>query len=74
MIRIIFRSVLVIESLLSMVYSLSAGNLIPRRRTNDYSLMLQWFSPREMRCRQYQPIMTSRDMQSHIRDKSIIND
>jgi hypothetical protein len=27
-------------------YSLLAGNLIPRRRTNGYSLMLQWFSPR----------------------------
>jgi hypothetical protein len=28
----------------------------------------------EMRCRQRRTIMTSRDMQSHIRDKSISND
>jgi len=27
----------------------------------------------EMRCRQHQTIMTSREMQSHIRDKSITN-
>jgi len=27
-------------------YSLSAGNLIPRLQTNDYSLMLQWFGSR----------------------------
>jgi len=48
---IIFRLVLVVGSLLSMVYSLSAGNLIPSRRTNDSSLMLQWFIPYETRCR-----------------------
>jgi len=28
----------------------------------------------EMRCRQHQTIMTSRGVQSHIRDKSITND
>ena len=27
-------------------HSLSAGNLIPRRRAKDYCFMLQWFSPR----------------------------
>jgi len=54
-------------------HSLSAGNLIPSRRTNDYSLMPQWISPREMRCRQHQNIMTSRDFQCHIRNKSIPN-
>jgi len=56
-----------------MVYSLSAGNLIPTRQTNDYSLMLQWFIPYEVRCRQYQITTASRDMQGHIRDKSITN-
>jgi len=54
-------------------HSSSAGNLIPSRRTNDYPLMLQWVIPWEMRCRQHQSIMTSWDMQSHIRDKSITN-
>jgi len=54
--------------------SLSTGNLIPSRPTNDYSVMLQWFIPSEVRCCQHQSIMTSQDMQSHISDKSITND
>jgi len=54
-------------------HTLSAGILIPSRQTNDYSLMLQWFIHYEMRCRQYQNTITSRDMQSHIRDKSTTN-
>jgi hypothetical protein len=54
-------------------YSLSAGNFISSYRTNDYSLMLQWCIPREMRCHQHQSIIASQDMQSHMRDKSISN-
>jgi len=55
-------------------YTLLAGKLIPARRPNDYSLTCQWFIPREMRCRQHQTIMASRDMQGHMRDKSLTND
>jgi hypothetical protein len=40
---------------------------------NDYSLLLQWLISREIRCRQNLNIMTSRDMQSHIRNRSITN-
>jgi len=54
-------------------HTISAGILIPSRQSNDYSLMLQWFIHYEMRRRQYQNTITSRDMQSHIRDKSITN-
>jgi hypothetical protein len=71
---IILTSVLVVKISIVDGCSLSAGNLIPRRRANNYSLMLQWFSPKEIRCRQYQTIMTSRDMQNHIRDMSVTND
>jgi len=59
---IIFGSIMVLESLLSMV--------IPSHRPNHYLLMLQWFIPYEMRCCQCQTTMTSQDMQSHIRDRS----
>jgi len=52
-------------------YCLSAGMLIPGRRLNDYSLMLQWFIPREMRCRRYHTTMASRDMQCDMRDRSL---
>jgi hypothetical protein len=71
MMFVIFRSVLVVGSLLSMVYSLSAGNLIRSRLTNKYHLMLQWFICYEMWCRQFHSTTTSRYMHSHIRDQLI---
>jgi len=55
-------------------YSLSAGKRIHGCRPNNNSLRLQWFIPREMRCRRHQTIMASRDMQGHMSDKSLAND
>jgi hypothetical protein len=71
---VIFRSVLVVGYLLSMVYSLSAGNLIHSRLTNKYHLMLQWFICYEMKCRQYQTSTASRHMWSHTWYKWVTND
>ena len=55
-------------------YSLMAGKLIPGCQPNDYSLRLQWFIPREMRCCQHQTIMASQDMEGYMTDKSLPND
>jgi len=54
-------------------HSWSVGKLIPGRRSNTCSLMLQWFIPMEMRCHHYQTIMVSRDMKCHLRDMSLTN-
>jgi hypothetical protein len=68
---IIFKSVLDVRSLLTMVYYLSAENLIPSHQTINYSLMLQWFCPYEMTCHRYQTTTASRDMESYIWDKIV---
>jgi len=39
--------------------SSSAADLIPSRQIYEYSLLLQWFCSREMRCHQHRIIMTS---------------
>jgi len=54
-------------------HCLSAGQRIPGRWPNHYWLMPQWFLPREMRCCQYQTTMATRDMQGHMRNKSLTN-
>jgi len=54
-------------------HTISAGNLIPSCRPNDHLILLQWFIPDDMMCRQYQTTMASWDMQSHIRDELVTN-
>jgi len=54
-------------------HSLSAAMLILGRQPNDYLLMLEWFVPREMWCRQYQTTMASWDMQGHMTDMILNN-
>jgi len=50
-------------------YSSLAGKLIHGRQPKNYSLMLQWFLFKEMRCHQSQTTKASRNMHSHVRDK-----
>jgi len=52
-------------------HSLTSGNIIPSRQPNDYSLTLEWFILWVMKSGQHESIMTSWDLQSHNRDKSI---
>ena len=73
MMCIIFGSVMVAMSPFSMIIPYWQGNLIPSRRPNDYSIILQSFILNEMMCRQYQITMASWDMQRHIRNKSVTN-
>jgi hypothetical protein len=71
---VIFWSVLVTGSLLSVVYSLSAGILIPSCGTKDYSLMLQSLIPYEMRCRYYPTPTASWDEESNTGDMVVTKD
>jgi len=70
---LIFRLIMVVGSLLSMVTTYRQGTFFLVTEQMKIHSCFNGLFRAEMRCRQHQNVVISREMQSHIRDKSRTN-